>query len=232
MTLFNVPAELVQVVVFGACALAAVIASFAVVLARDPFTSALSLLGTFTALGGLYILLHAPYVAMAQVLVYSGAVVVMFLFVMAYLGDRRELATGSELRMAWTRSLGALFAALVCFTLVAVIVDTRFPAAADVGSAFGSVQQVGVEFLTKWPLEFEVTSLVLIVAAAGGVVLGLTGRHRQTRLRKALQTRSSEQQKRWLRAGGAAAETTAPRSDVNGHAAGGSEKTLAGVDGE
>ena len=64
------------------------------------------------------------------------------------------------------------------------------------GFDFGSPQAIGETFLTDYVLEFELTSLVLLVAAIGGIVLGLTGRARHERLRKLMQTRSADQQKR------------------------------------
>lgn len=198
---FHVPGSLFEVLLFGLFALLAVIGAIVVISASDPFVSALSLLLNFVSLGVLYLMLDQPFVALAQVLVYAGAVVVLFLFVIAYLGDRREIFSDRQ-RAKYLWPFALLTVLGLGGLLVGVVIGSNFPhtmkTLADTAAghhAFGTPSAIGESFLTDYLLEFEVTSLVLLVAAIGGIVLGLTGRARHDRLRKLMQTRSADQQK-------------------------------------
>lgn len=197
----ELPGAPFEIALFAMFSLLAVFGALRVITASDPFVSALSLLFNFVSLGALYLLLDQPFVAISQILVYAGAVVVLFLFVIAYLGDRRELAQDA-VRLRSLRPAAFIGAAGLSAMLVGVIVAANFPGTTEVledtpaGHAFGSASAIGEVFLTEYVLAFEVTSLVLLVAAIGGIVLGLTGRARHERLRKLMQTRSADQQRR------------------------------------
>ena len=144
--------------------------ALAVVSFRNPFFSALALIGNLASLAVLYLLLSAQFVAAAQVLVYAGAVVVMFLFVIAYLGGEADApwAGGSPW---WV--FGAVLAAGAILTEIVVAIGTTTSGSEPkIGDAFGSPAQIGRLFLTNHLLAFEVTSIVLLAAAVGGVILG------------------------------------------------------------
>ena len=149
--------------------------ALAVVLFTNPFYSALSLIGNLASLAVMYLLLSAEFVAAAQVLVYAGAVVVMFLFVIAYLGGRADApwAGGPTLM----RAASVVAAAAIAVEVIVVIV---LAAGGDLGDSpkvpesFGSPAAIGTLFLSDHLLAFEVTSIVLLVAAVGGVILGST----------------------------------------------------------
>lgn len=146
----------------------------AVVTFRNPFFSALALIGNLGSLAVLFLLASAEFLAAAQVLVYAGAVMVMFLFVIAYLGDRTPGATPGG-GPSWV-SIGAVVAAAALLVEVVVVIGLaagdRLTDAAEVERAFGSPREIGRLFLTDHLLAFEITSIVLLVAAVGGVVLG------------------------------------------------------------
>jgi NADH-quinone oxidoreductase subunit J len=148
-----------------------------VVTASNPFSSALSLIGNLASLAVLYLLASGEFVAAAQVLVYAGAVMVMFLFVIAYLGGRADAPWAGGTRLIQVSSV-ITAAALLAVTLVAIMLDAgdRLSNEADVERAFGSPAEVGRLFLTDHLLAFEITSIVLLVAAVGGVVLGMRSR--------------------------------------------------------
>jgi len=151
----------------------------AVVSLTNPFFSALALIGNLASLAVLYLLLAAEFLAAAQVLVYAGAVMVMFLFVIAYLGGRADApwAGGTPLlRSAAVVAAGALLTEVVVVLGLAWGGDLSEPA--RVSDSFGSPAAVGELFLTDHLLAFEITSIVLLVAAVGGVVLG-TARHEE-----------------------------------------------------
>lgn len=196
----DIPGAPVEIALFALFALLAIFGALRVITASDPFVSALSLLFNFVALGALYLLLGQAFVAIAQILVYAGAVVVLFLFVIAYLGDRRELGEDA-VRARALRPFAIVAAGAFGTMLLGVVAAAGFPDVAEpgdtaAGHGFGSAQAIGETFLGTYVLAFEVTSLVLLVAAIGGIVLGLTGRARKERMRKLMQTRSADQQKR------------------------------------
>jgi NADH:ubiquinone oxidoreductase subunit 6 (subunit J) len=151
----------------------------AVISFTNPFYSALALIGNLASLAVLYLLASAEFVAAAQVLVYAGAVMVMFLFVIAYLGGRADAPWAGGPR--WLR-LAAVVAgvALLAETLVALLWKSdTLEHAAGVGPSFGSPAEIGRIFLTDQLLAFEITSIVLLVAAVGGVVLAIQARERK-----------------------------------------------------
>jgi NADH-quinone oxidoreductase subunit J len=151
----------------------------AVVTMTNPFYSALSLIGNLASLAVLYLLLSAEFLAAAQVLVYAGAVMVMFLFVIAYLGGRSDApwAGGTPLlRAAAVVAAAALLVEVVVVLGLAWGDELSDPA--QVSDSFGSPADIGQLFLTDHLLAFEITSIVLLVAAVGGVVLGSTTERR------------------------------------------------------
>jgi NADH:ubiquinone oxidoreductase subunit 6 (subunit J) len=145
----------------------------AVISFSNPFFSAIALIGNLASLAVLYLLLSAEFVAAAQVLVYAGAVMVMFLFVIAYVGTRADapFESGPSLQ-----SVAAVVAsgAILVNVIIAIGVTTggRLDDEAEIGTDFGGPAEVGEVFLTDNLLAFEITSIVLLVAAVGGVILG------------------------------------------------------------
>jgi len=145
----------------------------AVVSFSNPFYSALSLIGNLSSLAVLYLLLAAEFVAAAQVLVYAGAVMVMFLFVIAYLGGRADTPWAGG--PSW-QAIAAVAAAAALFVEVIVVIglktDGRLSHAPATDYFFGSPYEIGKLFLTDHLLAFEITSIALLIAAVGGVILG------------------------------------------------------------
>ena len=155
-------------VVWFVAAFACLASGLAVVSFRNPFYSALSLIGNLAALAVLFLLLSGEFVAAGQVLVYGGAVMVMFLFVIAYLGDRSEESPWSG-GPSW-QILGAVAAGGA--VLAGLKTGGFLTKPAHIDRSFGSPEAIGKLFLTDHLLAFEITSIVLLVAAVGGVVLG------------------------------------------------------------
>jgi NADH-quinone oxidoreductase subunit J len=160
-------------VVWVLAALSLLSSGIAVVLFSNPFYSALALIGNLASLAVLYLLLAAEFVAAAQVLVYAGAVVVMFLFVIAYLGGRADAPWAGRPSL---QSLAAILAAGAIAVEVVVVIALKagdqLSTAADIEDGFGSPAEIGRLFLGDHLLAFEVTSIILLVAAVGGVILG------------------------------------------------------------
>ncbi len=163
---------LVWVVWIGA-AFACLGSGIAVVTFSNPFYSALSLIVNLGSLAVLYLLLSAEFVAAAQVLVYAGAVMVMFLFVIAYLGGQADAPWAARPSV---QTVGAVLAAAAILVEVLVVIGLKaggsLKHSEHITRAFGSPAEVGRLFLTDHLLAFEVTSIVLLVAAVGGVILG------------------------------------------------------------
>jgi NADH-quinone oxidoreductase subunit J len=153
--------------IFAAIAL---ICAVNVVLQRHPISSALSLIGVMGSIAVLYLLLGAEFIAMAQIIVYAGAVMVLFIFVIMLLNAGAEVRRGRS----WTvQLLGipalAAFVALICF-----FVERGFANAGYVkfgNFTGGSAQSVGYALFTTYLLPFEVTSVLILVAILGAIVL-------------------------------------------------------------
>ena len=179
-------------VIFFIAAIGALAGAFGVVMLRNPFYSVLALVGHLISLAALFLLLRAQFVAAAQVIVYAGAVMVLYLFVVAYIGESDEPLhrPGGALRV-----LSPLFGLAVAVELCIAVLGTALKGIDSKGArfttAFGTPRQIGEAFLTKYLLPFEVASLLLLVAAIGAVVLarrrrGLSDQELDDRLRVAL----------------------------------------------
>jgi NADH:ubiquinone oxidoreductase subunit 6 (subunit J) len=147
----------------------------AVVTMTNPFFSALALIGNLASLAVLFLLLSAEFLAAAQVLVYAGAVMVMFLFVVAYLGGLADAPWAGGHRLVRGAAVVAAAALLVEIVVVLGLAwGDNLTDPAEISDSFGDPAQIGQAFLTDHLLAFEITSIVLLVAAVGGVVLGTT----------------------------------------------------------
>ena len=142
------------------------------VLIRNPFYSVLSLVVHLISLALLFLLLRAEFIAAAQVVVYAGAVMVLYVFVVAYVGgsDQPLGPEGGALGR-----IGPLFAAALFVELAIAVVGSSLDAlnttGPDVGASFGSPGEIGRLLLTKFLLAFEAASFLLLIAAVGAVVL-------------------------------------------------------------
>ena len=158
--------------VFGALAIGA---SLLVIGQRNPIYSVLLLISSFGALSGLYVLLEAPFAAVIQIIVYAGAIMVLFLFVVMLLNAPHEDTDFDErvhplLRPGPMRFGAALAVALVVELVWAVArhggETGQFP-----GGAVSSVTEIGRLLFTEYGFPFEVTSVLILVAMVGAVVL-------------------------------------------------------------
>jgi len=157
----------------------AVAASALVIGQRNPMYSVLLLIVSFAALAGLYIVLDAPFVAMAQMIIYAGAIMVLFLFVVMLLNAPQEDGAGWDrthpLRRPGVARIGILLAVVLVAELgwaltKVVALDTPVGARAD-GALVGSVRELGKVLFTDYAFAFEATSLLILVAMVGAVVL-------------------------------------------------------------
>ena len=144
-----------------------------VVVLRNPFYSVLALVGHLISLAILFLLLTAAFLAAAQVVVYAGAVMVLYVFVVAYVGGSDEHLRPEASGMVG--SFGPLFAGVLLVELAIAVIGSSLSAldsrGADVGAGFGSPGAIGELLLTKFLLPFEAASFLLLIAAVGAVVL-------------------------------------------------------------
>ena len=162
-------------VVFGAIAL---VAALGVILSRKPVYSALFLLLNFGTLAAMYIMLEAQFLAAVQVIVYAGAIVVLFLFVVMLIGggdlrDIRDPRLSMRLRFTWSRSAALILAVLFVAALAYGIISGALAPGQGSVAAFGqgSVQAIGDALYGDYLLPFELASVLLLVGMIGAVVL-------------------------------------------------------------
>jgi NADH-quinone oxidoreductase subunit J len=153
----------------GAGALAG---ALGVVIVRNPFYSVLALVAHLIALAVLFLLLQAEFLAAAQVVVYAGAVMVLYIFVVAYIGGADEpLRPEGGAISAFAPLFAAAVGIELCIAFIASGLDALDSTGADTGPGFGSPGQIGQLLLTRFLVPFEAASYLLLVAAVGAVVL-------------------------------------------------------------
>lgn len=155
-------------------AIVALAGAVGVVVLRNPFYCVLALVVHLIALALLFLLLEAQFVAAAQIVVYAGAVMVLYVFVVAYVGG------GDRPRPLWRagakqRALAVAFGVAVFAELSIAILGTALQAldtdGAKLGPDYGSPAQIGELLLTRFLLPFELASFLLLIAAVGAVAL-------------------------------------------------------------
>jgi NADH-quinone oxidoreductase subunit J len=147
------------------------VSALMVVLHRSPVASALFLVVTLCSLAGIYILLHAEFIGMVQVIVYAGAIMVLFLFVIMYLNLGHDLETGATILLR--RMIGWIAGALVVLQ-AALLFAGRWamgPISQSIPPPGGNTQALGQALYSRYLYPFEITSLVLLVAIVGAIVI-------------------------------------------------------------
>jgi NADH-quinone oxidoreductase subunit J len=151
-------------------ALIAIVCAVNVVIQKHPVSSALSLVGVMVSLAALYLLLGAEFIAMAQIIVYAGAIMVLFVFVIMLLNTGGETASALSLTV---RTLG-IPALLVFVSLLCYFLQGFLPPGERVvfgGFKGGDAHSIGMALFTQYLLPFEVTSLLILIAILGAIVL-------------------------------------------------------------
>jgi len=155
---------------FAIFATAAVLCAINIVVQRHPISSALSLVGVMASLAVLYLLLGGVFIAMAQIIVYAGAVMVLFIFVIMLLNAGIEVRRGRS----WTATIFGVPALLGLLGVLAAFLVRWFPDAPTIkfgDFTGGTAKDVGYALFTSYLLPFEVTSVLILIAILGAVVL-------------------------------------------------------------
>jgi NADH-quinone oxidoreductase subunit J len=164
-------------ILFYVFAALAVGTTLLVVVQSNPMYSVLLLIASFAALAALYVLLDAPFAAVIQIIVYAGAIMVLFLFVVMLLNAPHEETPPGMLESGTSRFLGAVLAIVLAGELVWALSRSRGVAAGveiDTVRRF-SVSQIGERLFQSHAFAFEATSILIIVAMVGAIALA--GRH-------------------------------------------------------
>jgi NADH-quinone oxidoreductase subunit J len=161
-------------VFFFIAGIGAIAGAIGVVTVRNSFYAVLALVGHLLSLAALFLLLRAQFVAAAQVIVYAGAVMVLYVFVVSYVAEGPfQSAPGAV--GGYARVLAYLFAAALAVELMIAMLGSGLEAIDTDGAAydpgFGTPSQIGKLLLTKFLFPFEAASFLLLIAAVGAVVL-------------------------------------------------------------
>jgi NADH-quinone oxidoreductase subunit J len=160
----------VDTVLFIVFAVVAVVCAFNLVFQKHPISSALSLIGVMGSLAILYLLLGAEFIAMAQMIVYGGAVMVLFVFVIMLLNASAERGSSKS----WFAQIAGLPLLLAFVALLVFLVRTVLPPMRTVefGSWVGGrAEAIGQLLFTEYLLPFEIISILILIAIVGAVVL-------------------------------------------------------------
>ena len=160
-----------ELILFSLFALVAVVCAVNMVLQSHPISSALSLVGVMGSLAVLYLLLGGEFIAMVQIIVYAGAVMVLFIFVIMLLNAGSEEVLKNRSLIAHLIGVPAI---LVLAGILVFFVQRGFPGMGNVKFGDfdgGSARAVGMSLFTDYLLPFEVTSVLILIAIIGAVVL-------------------------------------------------------------
>ncbi len=160
-----------EIVVFGALALIAVGAAVMMITTRNAVHSALFLVVVMASLAVFFLGLWAPFIAMVQVAVYAGAIMVLFLFVIMLLGAEK---TGTRMLRSWQTPVAIALALIVVVLGAFLLLSSPAAAVADlpVGDiTTGSAEAIGLALYSVWLFPFEAVSILLLVAMIGAVVM-------------------------------------------------------------
>ncbi|HEY1408715.1 MAG TPA: NADH-quinone oxidoreductase subunit J [Promineifilum sp.] len=176
---------MIHPVLFIILAAVAVVAALGMLLSRNAVHSALYLVVNFMTVAVFYLLLNAPFIAMTQIIVYAGAIIVLFLFVIMLLGADRlrgvsgvaEEFLGSERYHRY----GAILLALVLVGVFAYLLLQGAVGSTDLGPLTdASPQALGIELFQSYVFPFEVTGVILLAAIVGVVIFGRTKSRRKS----------------------------------------------------
>ena len=160
-------------VLFLIFAVVAVLSALNILLQRNPLYSALSLIGTLACVSALFVMLNAQFIAAIQIVVYAGAIMVLFVFVIMLLNEPKDVPHIDKQR--GLRFLAIPFAGLLLAETVYVV--SRLPeitpkvAAENPEQAFGTTWSIGTALYTTYLLPFEITSVLILMAVVGAMVL-------------------------------------------------------------
>ncbi len=164
-----------ELLIFYPLAAFTVLLALGVVFNNSPIGSAVSLIAMMLGLSGIFIVLHAHFLAVLQIIIYAGAIMVLFMFVIMLLnlkGD--DKAWKIRERNLYLSIMTGVMVLLALYKMIDKVLDTTFGEGADVPDTFGTTVAVGTSLFTEYVLPFEIASILLLAAMVGAVVLAKT----------------------------------------------------------
>lgn len=169
----------VDLILFFILALISVISAVSMLLSRNAVYSALFLIINFGTIAAFYLMLGAPFLAMAQVTVYAGAIMVLFLFVIMLLGAEQLRISQS---IGWQQPLAIVLGVVLLIEAGVILFSVRdtatlLPTFSALNSEAAGPTAIGLTLFNQYLLPFEITSVLLLVAMIGAIVLTKTEKH-------------------------------------------------------
>lgn len=161
-----------ELLIFYPIAALCIALALAVVLNKNPINSAMSLIGMMLGLAAIFASMQAHFIAILQIIIYAGAIMVLFMFVIMLLNLKED--AGSWMARDKNKLLNGLTAVMLVgglYKIIDVLTQTDFKAAPAVEDSFGTVARIGEALFTDFVLPFEVASILLLAAMVGVVVL-------------------------------------------------------------
>lgn len=151
----------------------AVFSSLMVITRKNPVFSVLYLIVTFFAISGHYLLMNAQFLAIVNLIVYAGAIMVLFLFVLMLMNLNKETETQKNKYLLWS---GAIAGGMLLWVIIAALETSEPPKLDSVGaSGIGLIRNLGTKLFTDYVVPFEISSILFLSAMVGAVVIGKKG---------------------------------------------------------
>lgn len=158
-----------QVILFWILAVISILSAIGLVVAKNPIHSVLLLIVTFFTIAGLYILLNAQFLAVVHIIVYAGAIMVLFLFVIMLMNLN---ASGEPQKNNLVRFAGVISGGLLLLVLVAALRKADMGTLMEGSSDIGLIKNLGMALFNEFVLPFEVSSILFLSAMIGAIVIG------------------------------------------------------------
>jgi NADH-quinone oxidoreductase subunit J len=159
----------IQQIVFMVLSVIALVSALGVVLSKSPVTSVLCLIVTFFTIAGHYVMLNAQFLAVVHIIVYAGAIMVLFLFVMMLMNMNAEM---EPQKRNWLKYAGAISGGALLVILVAALRDANMSTIQPASNDIGLIENLGHTLFTSYVMPFEVSSILFLSAMVGAVVIG------------------------------------------------------------
>jgi NADH-quinone oxidoreductase subunit J len=167
-----------SLIFFYSCALVAILGALVTVIAKNPIRGAMGLMCTILAVAGVFLALHAHFLAAIQLIVYAGAIVVLFIFVIMLLGP--SATSSRDQRGRVTRTFGGVLFALVSLAAIYLVVRPAWNHAyklVDYPADYGTIDAMGRVLFTEYVVPFELSSALLMIAIVAAVAVA-RGKHK------------------------------------------------------
>jgi NADH-quinone oxidoreductase subunit J len=158
-----------QQIIFGVLSVISLVSALGVVLSKNPVTSVLCLIVTFFTIAGHYIMLNAQFLAVVHIIVYAGAIMVLFLFVIMLMNLNAEI---EPQKRSWLKYAGAISGGAFLVVLLAALREASMPALLPGANDIGLIANLGKTLFNQYVVPFEVSSILFLSAMVGAVVIG------------------------------------------------------------